>query len=816
MRIPRLFAGAVLPALLSFASCSGNNRSGDDLTALPDAPVSDVWDLTVPEAQPEEGAAADIPADLPPAHRAVFEEMNHPGCVPDGPYLVDRVKMVRTPQQLSDLDVRAILPVEGKLWVGTRTNVFVNENLDWEFTEVDLPEWPVYVEDLEPAGGGHIWVAAGMTLVELDQNGEVVSSHDWNVEIMRVFACDSATYAVGGVQLVHLEGQVLKPVDPAPPGDQVSDGACLADVPYVGTTSGLWKLAGGQWQAVWEPEGGAGVRVVTAEGDFIAAATPDAVAVIQNDDVIDLWRPEPGRLPTGKVHSLAISSDGSTLAVGHNIGASLIHRNTGKVEHFHSHRWLPGEFAQDVALTPDGDRYVLWVGTTNGLSRLHKEEIFIEDKAEYMLDELDQWYWRMDGFVTAQAGFTDPWDGKPNPLYDDDNDGQWTEELVGAACYAYAVTGDEKYYETAKKAVKNMLMLIDVPAADFEAAGLGRGFITRSLVRDDEGPVFESKATQSNWHLVDYSDGHQYYWKDDTSSDETTGHFYGLPLYYDLCAKDDEEREWVAEHITALAGYILDHGYTLPDLDGEPTTHGDWSPDKIPIALDGLDVCMENGYNIVDCVGAWGGGGFLDSLEILGHMLAAWHVSGEQRFLDAYEELVTTHRYGEVAMFTKDAATWTEKGLANYCDHELADLAFLTLIRYDPYPERRAMWTKSMFDAWQYEVEERNPLKALAMAAALTDSPGLEAGVETLVDYPSDLRDWLVDNSHRLDAEPDKPDRHQDPQFKTVLPYDEIPIQRWDHNPYGVKGGGDGSSRKSPAFWLLPYWGLRYYNAICP
>jgi hypothetical protein len=72
-----------------------------------------------------------------------------------------------------------------------------------------------------------------------------------------------------------------------------------------------------------------------------------------------------------------------------------------------------------------------------------------------------------------------------------------------------------------------------------------------------------------------------------------------------------------------------------------------------------------------------------------------------------------------------------------------------------------------------------------------------------------------VDNSHRLDAESDVKDRHGDPQFKTSLPYDELPILRWDHNPYGMAGGGDGRARMSPAFWLLPYWGLRYHGAIC-
>ncbi len=409
-------------------------------------------------------------------------------------------------------------------------------------------------------------------------------------------------------------------------------------------------------------------------------------------------------------------------------------------------------------------------------------------------------------------GFNGP---RPASLWDDDNDGQWTEEAVAAFCYAFAVTGDPRYREAARRAVDNMLLLIEVPAVDFEAAGLGRGFVTRSLVRDDEGPVFESKAGQSNWHLVHHSDGRDYYWKDDTSSDEVTGHFFGLSVYHDLCATDDPERARVAKGITDLAGYLLDHGFTLPDLDGKPTTHGDWSPAKISIAVDGVETCIALGHDIVDCVDAWAGGGFLNSLEILGGMLAAWHVSGDGRFLQAYETLVSEHRYGEVATFSDHVLTWTNPGIANYCDHELADLAFLTLLRYEPHPERRERWIASLLGAWEYEEGERNPLKVLAMASAVHDVPGLDGGVRTLVEYPEDLRDVLVDNAHRRDAVRGVPDRFGDPQFTTVFPYDEVHTMRWDRNPYRVRDGGDGRMRMSPAFWLLPYWGLRYYHAIC-
>ena len=58
------------------------------------------------------------------------------------------------------------------------------------------------------------------------------------------------------------------------------------------------------------------------------------------------------------------------------------------------------------------------------------------------------------------------------------------------------------------------------------------------------------------------------------------------------------------------------------------------------------------------------------------------------------------------------------------------------------------------------------------------------------------------------------PDRFNDPQFKTVFPYDEIRTMEWNGNPYAVSGGGDGRSVQGPWPWLLPYWTMRYFGAI--
>ncbi len=803
--------------VLAAAACA--SRSGSDAIPGTDVPfeaegVVDEGFADVPDEPVDPGADAVLEAgpDVP-SHAAVFEQLSHPGCLPDGGHVIDRVLQYRDATTLADLDVRAVAVAGGFAWLGTATGLFVAGPSDAAFRGIDLPGGPAAIADVAPAAEGGVLVARGAFVYTVDPEGTFAVVASTTTDVARVFACGGAVYALAGGALVMGEGGAFGPVEP--PGEAiVRAGACANGSPWVGAADGLWKRDAGAWARAWIPARGAPVTALAARGAFVAAAAGDEVAVLHGGDAVEVRVPGIGGLPTGNVRAVDLSEDGAVLVVGHDIGVTRVDRASGAVEHFHSLRWLPAESVTSVALDP-GTLSIL-VGTPGGAARLDKAQTTLADKAGRMLGQLDRWFWRLSGFVSANAVFPDPWSDGPVVLNDDDNDGQWTEEAVGAFCYAYRATGDERYYQAARKAVTNMALQIDIPAQDFIAAGLGRGFVTRSFVRDDEGGVFASKATQPNWHLVHYADGHDYYWKDDTSSDEVTGHFYGLSIYHDLCAKDDEERAFVADHLAALAGFILDHGFMLVDLDGLPTSDGRWDPGALAVAVDGLQACSDAGHTIVECIDAWGGGAFLNSVEILGGMLAAWHVSGQARFLDAYESLVTASRYGELATFNDNVATWAIPGSANYGDHELADLAFLTLLRYEPHPDRRQQWVDSMVEAWQYEVGERNPLKSLALASVLADPPGLAEGVRTLVDHPEDLRQVRMDNGHRLDVARNGTGRFGEPQFGVVLPYDEIQAVRWDSNPYRIDGGDSPQVRRSPSFWMLPYWGLRYYRAICP
>ncbi len=749
---------------------------------------------------------------IPPEPSFTFEPEGRSDCRADEAYFEDRSELFRTEEFLPVLDATCILALGTRVWVGTSAGLFVKDDGDTAFVAVPFGEASPAIVDIAEHPDG-LLVASANTIYQLGEGDTATELATAEHGVDKLVPCGDELFVVGAYNIARvIAGQVEFVMLPTRAG--VRTATC-----HDGT---LWFSAGGIWrgsnedaQLIDSPD--VDVVALMADGSsFVLAASTTAVVLHPDGGAAPVtWEAAPGGVPTDGNTSLAVDTSSGGFAVGHAVGASRYDPVAERFEHFQSLRYLPSNEVRDLSFSPDGS---LWVATAAGVARLYRVEITLADKAQAMLDKIDAHFWRLGGIVTVEASFDSPWSTEAqDPLRDDDNDGQWTQEALAALCYAYATTGEQRYYDKARQAVEGMMMLIDVPASDFEAAGLGRGFVTRSVVRDDEGSMFTSKASQSNWHLVHHTDGHDYYWKDDTSSDETTGHFYGFPLYYDLVAKDDAERAEVASYIVDLASTILENNYQLIDIDGEVTTHAYWNPEKLAVALDGVEACLAV-HDLATCADAWGGLGFLNSVQILGAMLSAWHVSGEQRFYDAYESLITDHRYDELATFADDETmTWIDPALRNLCAHELADLAFLTLLRYDPNPQRRRLWTESLMAAWAFEAEERNPLKVLSMVAAQTECPGLDAAMRTLREYPGDLRRFFFDLSHRKDYVYGGIDRHGDVQLSKVPPYDEIRAVRWDANPYAIaKEGSRAQVHITPTFWLLPYWGLRYYGAICP
>lgn len=752
-------------------------------------------------------------------------------------YVEDETVQYFEPDKLPTVDVQTMKVVSGTLFVGTTLGLYKYDAMLDKFIAFG-PASEYHVVDIAstPTSDGYLVIATSTGIARIPLSGAGNSFAQITPpeagSTLCVATSGTTVYfgtTTGGLySMLPGEPPTIEPV-PEVGGEGTPEVRDVEIGPgntiYMATPVGVRLLSGDEVSAKTAADSSIpddNVRALFADpASGVWAATEKGVARLTGTPYVATAGV--GLLPAEDNISVAVKS--GIVALGHTIGATRFVLADGgpglfeSYDHFLSKRFLPGNRVNAVVYDSDGN---LWFGTDGGAARLKPSEHTLAEKEDYHHQMLVDHFWRMDGFVASDAGLASPNDfDSPWRTWDKDNDGLWTQMQIGAWCYAYSVTKDERYYEAARKAMENMFMLVDLPAIDFEKAGWGRGFISRSLVREDEGPVFEDKKTQSNWHLVEW-EGKEYYWKDDTSSDEITGHMFGFPLFYDLCAKTDEEKQEVASYAADVVRFIMKHGFILIDLDGEKTTHGHWNPEHTGLAVEGFDKCVEqaasapNFMEIVElCADSYYGGGWLNSVEILGFLLAAYHMTGDKEFYDAYDDLVVNHHYDIIATPHEETLTITSPGVMNHSDHELAMLAYHTLLRYEPNQDRRQLWEQGFRFFYDYERVERNPLWAGFASVLLDEEPDQVAEtIVSLQQMPFDRREWAIDNSHRKDAKPWPLDRHDNPQVDTVFPYDEIRVIWWNGNFHGLIEGGNGTNVSGPMAWLLPYWALRYSGAI--
>jgi hypothetical protein len=350
---------------------------------------------------------------------------------------------------------------------------------------------------------------------------------------------------------------------------------------------------------------------------------------------------------------------------------------------------------------------------------------------------------------------------------------------VAAECFRYKVTGAADARENARRGMAAILRL--------EAITGVPGFPARSFIKVGQ----EQQPGDGEWH--DTPDK-LWRWKGDTSSDEIVGHYFVYPIYFDLVA-DESEKPLLRGAIDRITNHILDHGYRLVDVDGKQTTWGFWGPDAVWADAD------ETG---------------LRPLHILSHLTVAMHMTANAeyraKYRAAYDTLVKTHKYHLLTRNQKVVVP----GLINHSDDQLAFLSYYPLLRYETDPPLLAVYRESLWRSWQVERAERNPLWNFIYAAGTGAKEFDRAeSVRTLREMPMDQIEWTVTNSHRLDVPLDPvADRHGGRQALVVLPYDELPVSKWNANPYELDGGSGGHSEGDGAYFLLPYWMGRYHRLV--
>ena len=153
--------------------------------------------------------------------------------------------------------------------------------------------------------------------------------------------------------------------------------------------------------------------------------------------------------------------------------------------------------------------------------------------------------------------------------------------------------------------------------------------------------------------------------------------------------------------------------------------------------------------------GPWKSQQGLNSLEILSHLRAAYHITGNDRYLGAYHELIERHHYAENTRRQKIDVP----GHVNHSDDELAFLSYYPLLTYEDDPELRP----SISTAWSTigRSNARNAIRCGTLSTVFLQAMNviLTPPFRTLREIPMDLIDWDVDNSARLDLELDAGER---------------------------------------------------------
>ncbi len=662
---------------------------------------------------------------------------------------------------VSDVEV-----CSGRTFAGTEEGIYVFDGETWELDrkaegikELRCDERGLYVS----AKQGLLF-AESAVLPDMDfiYRGDVETSAAWKGGLL-----------VGGASgLLFVEGDAVSPVADIDGIEVYAVEVAGGKAAWISTGAGLIRYDGKSTRLFFA--GNEGPGLIDNDVRDICADETGAVFIgtgkgISRYDDAGGWEQITGRsagLPYEDVTSIDFR-DG-VLLVGTKFGGAI--RRDGSWEYFQSRRYLPDDYVNDVEIDPDGS---LWFATTKGVSKIEYRSMTLQDKADYFQRDVQKYHNRLN-FI-SDAVLREPGDVSTSYPVDRDNDGLWTSMYIAAECYRYGVTGDPAAKRNARNSLDAMMFLETVT----EVPGLFARSYTK--IGEHRGP--------GEWN--DTPDG-RYSWKGDTSSDEAVGHFYSYFVYYNICA-DEKEKELIRDKVGKIAGYIVDNGYELIDVDGEPTTFGRWSPEYF--SSTGV---LSKGLN---------------SLEILSHIKVAHYITGNDKFLASYRTLVKKYNYAKNTVNQK----YTNPGVANHSDDELAFLSYYPLLKLEKNRKVLKYYQRSISRTWEAERPEKNPLWNFIYGAVMPEGTffDVEGAAETLKLIPVDLVYHRVRNSQRADIEiSDIKDRFKVRQAAGIIRPDERGMLKWNENPYKLDSKRDERQLESAGFWLLPYWMGRYYGFI--
>lgn len=624
---------------------------------------------------------------------------------------------------------------DGTLFAGTENAVYVIK----EKTVIKKQEFSDKVVDIDSDGNGDIWLATVATCYKLSDSN-FVYFQDFDFEATKCMTAfgDREIFAACPKALLVLHGK-------RPRWSTLMPGMCK--VP-----EGIRTLTGDSLGYVW---------VGTDHGVYLYDGKKEWLT----PDDFDFF-------PKTAINRIVFGSDG-TFYFATEIGLYVV--NGWKTRFLGKGRYLASERAVDVAVKADNKEY--WIATDKGLSRIELKEMSLFEKAEYFDDKM-KYFTRENYHAGAQVSdISVPLEESTNEI--SDNDGLWSALYLGALCFKYKVTGDEKAREQAGKTMKAIVKLQNLTGIS--------GFPARAYRRPGEHRFGDG---HHEWHRVTDEIG-ELEWKGETSSDELVGHYFAAAYYSDMLA-NDEEKKVIAESIKRVSDHLIDNGYTLCDVDGLPTTWAHFGPQ----ALNDEEMWFwEKGIN---------------SLELVAFMRITEHLTGEKKYGDVADELIKKHHYGMNLLMYKRYDSW-----ANHIDDLLGILSIMPLLEYEKNEDMRRYLLLALRRHYNYEKIEHYPLYAFILSLWTGGHTNIEECIETLEDYSLDLMDYKTDHTIRPDVEINHgPEEFGDgPQARWAFPADERILGCLSYEAFCIKGGYD-NRYVEPSEWLLNYWVGRYYGFI--
>ncbi|WP_236975500.1 hypothetical protein [Membranihabitans maritimus] len=691
-------------------------------------------------------------------------------------------------------DVRRIISDQNEnIWIATKNGVYKKKNGydHWELITRDQFQGPAY--DLCMDDSGTLWMASWCGLLSLRQD-EIRHHPQIEGPVGRIWVQQDTVMAFGpkGFWMIHHSMNHRLDINLATSVRNIASDLNGRGL-WVSTDVGLyWVLK--EKAIKIDPNLLLSAYTKSTEYDpsgSLWVGGLGGITILKDGIKTGTILPDQG-LPHAEVTCIRRNPADQTMWIGTKYGISRFKNHQSGYSVLLGRRWLMGNEVRDITFDSSGDA---WIATNQGVSKIERQQITLEEKADYFYDRLIKRHIRAP-WIAARNHLKVSGDTTSYRSDDDDNDGEYTSNYLAMESFRYAVTGDTLSKIRAQKAFHFLKLLQEVTGTS--------GFFARTIIpvewetMHDPNTIFSEKEkaeilirdprrkfVPERWRIS--VDG-KWRWKGDTSSDEICGHMFGYFFYYELVA-DPREKAIVRNHVANILDHLMENDFNLVDLDGHHTRWGVWSPQKL------------NGDP------NWQPEKALNSLELLSFLKFGYYITGLQKYEDAYLNLIKEHNYLDNAEKIKDP----DPAFQTYFDIYLAAYLFPALLK-EQNPEFKKIYLRHLDQWFTANKVHKSPMVNFLFNYLKGNDIELKASVDFLQKTPLDLVDWPINNGLREDLPMKRFPILEDWQVP-LRPANEIRTIRWDKNPYSAVVGNP-HEEFEPVFWLLPYWLARYCGLI--